>query len=313
MDAKPAPPISDRMPFSHVVIVGVGLIGASLGLALKRQSTPPTLLGVARRPLTPAGLAAVDAWSSSIEAALERLPATAQTLVVLTVPLSQMKPMLASLKGFPGIITDAGSVKQTVVAEADTTLEAGHRFVGSHPMAGSERSGADAARADLFLGKPCVVTPTPATSNADLQAIEAFWQAVGMHTLRLSAREHDRQAAAVSHLPHAAACLLVEAAEAWGGQHIASTGFATTTRLAASNPPMRADIMLHNREQLSDALRDYRDRIDQLLALLDRQDHPALLARLHAIAEVRQHWTAPSLLPGPPPTPPASDSPIASS
>lgn len=279
-------------PFTRVVIVGVGLIGGSIALALRRLGQPPQLVGITRGNASAEELN-VDVVSQSLRDTVEALDEidALDTLVILAVPLSKTRSTLEQLVDFPGIITDAGSVKGTVLSAADDVLRAGHRFVGSHPMAGSERKGCEAARANLFDGKPCVLTPAPGRDDlvADVERVEAFWRSIGMKTMRMSVADHDHKVAVISHLPHAAACLLVELAEQLGGREVASTGFADTTRLAASNPPMRADIMLDNRAELIGALGAMSDRIQALSEMLRTGDRDALTAYLEHIREAKLH------------------------
>lgn len=144
----------------------------------------------------------------------------------------------------------------------------------------------------MFHGKPCILTPEADTDPRALKLVESMWQALGMKLLHMSALEHDQQVAATSHLPHAAAALLVHAATQLGGWDVASTGFHDTTRLASSNPPMRADILMANRAQILETLRTFAGSIEHLAALLERSDRAAILKLLEEAQAAREQWLA---------------------
>ena len=334
--------------WSSVVIVGCGLLGTSLGLALRGTGWRGTIVGVARREATLAAakrmggidrgcisvdeaMAAVAEAASGVacgaDAGAEPQPGTTDAcvreastagsgpvLVVMGVPLGHFDAVFEQLAGHGAmlmqrgaVLTDVGSTKASVLASATRHLPTGlaARFVGSHPMAGSERQGPEHATADLFAGKPCVTTPIEAntvdlnaadapvpTDPAALAGVEAMWWAIGMRVLRLTPAEHDEQVAAISHLPHAAACLLIETVEQLGGWEIASTGLRDTTRLASSNPPMRADIMAANREAIDAALGRFIQNAQRLREAIfaSGEDPETLLAYLHARRDRRDRW-----------------------
>jgi len=281
---------------ARIVIVGTGLLGGSLALALKspgRVGGPHrgAIVGVGRTAATLERARAIggfDAVSDDLPAALN-----GAGLVVLATPLSTFDALLAGVAeaGEAGlIVTDVGSTKSGPLRAARRRLPAKMRFVGAHPMAGSERRGPESADAGLFAGRPCIVCREADTDPAAADAVSDLWRSVGMRVRAMTAATHDRETAAVSHLPHAAAVMLVEAAEALGGWEVASTGFRDTTRLASSNPPMRRDIMLENRDALREALGVLRARIDRLVARLDTGDPQALLADLEAARDQREAW-----------------------
>src|SRR5690606_25253862 len=155
-------------------------------------------------------------------------------------------------------------------------------FVGSHPMAGNEGQGPDAADADLCRGKPCIITPDPRAPAEAVAMVESLWATLGMTILRMSPDEHDLQVAAISHLPHLVSVMLVKVAEQMGGWAIASTGFRDTTRLASSNPPMRADIIDANRSHVVATLNALGAVLDELKAKIELGEHDAVLAMLEA-------------------------------
>lgn len=165
-------------------------------------------------------------------------------------------------------------------------------FVGSHPMAGSEQQGPEAATATLFDGKPCVVTPEADTDPGALAKVESLWRLLGMALLHMDATAHDEQAATISHVPHLASVMLVRVAMRRGGWDLASTGFRDTTRLASSNPPMRADILAANREAVARALRELRAECDAILETLDAGGRGTLLEMLEEAKGARDAWIA---------------------
>ena len=277
----------------QVTIIGTGLLGTSIGLALRAAGFAGRIVGVGRRQATvekACALGGVDRASTDLA---EVLPDS--QLAIVCVPLGRFATLLEQIARHDHhglIITDVGSAKGCVLDAAHRFLPFPERFVGSHPMAGSERQGPDAARADLFQAKPCIITPEPDTALPALRAIESLWSTLGMSVIRMSARQHDRKTAVISHLPHALAVLLVRVATERGGWEIASTGFRDTTRLASSNPPMRVDIMVANRDEIIDAVDGLRDQLHSLRTTLADGDAEALRDLLHGAKSARDAWLA---------------------
>ena len=276
----------------HITIVGTGLLGASLGLALKARGYTGTVAGVARSVDTldrARGVGAIDRGETELAKAVGEGPG----LVVVAVPLSQFTSVFAELAPLqrPGlVITDVGSTKAGVCETADRLLIQPGAFVPAHPMAGSERSGPDHADADLFVGKPCVLTPTNHTEPDALKKVDAMWRSLGMNVLRMSPADHDDAVATVSHLPHALAALLMNVVEERGGLDIASTGLRSTSRLASGDPGMRADILTSNRDALISSLDMFQRHLDALrTALRDGRDGVVLDTLTDAKA-VRDRW-----------------------
>lgn len=274
-----------------IVIAGTGLLGASLALALKAAGHTGRIVGVGRRPETLERARAVGGFDDT-STDLGAAAAKAQ-LAVLATPLSAFDRLLAELSTTAPaglIVTDVGSTKVGPLAAARRHLPPHVRFVGAHPMAGSERQGPEAADAELFRGRPCIVCRETDTDDRAAATVAAMWERVGMTVLEMTAEQHDRKTAAVSHLPHAAAVALVLAADQLGGWDVASTGFRDTTRLASSNPPMRRDIMLENRHALRDAIATFRHELDRLEEHLAAGDGEALLQHLDAARRERDDW-----------------------
>lgn len=275
----------------RITIIGPGLLGASVGLGLKRAGYGGTIVGVARRRATldeAVRRGAIDQATDDLAAAV-----AGSGLAIVAVPLGGFDAVFAALAEHDHdglIITDVGSTKRSVQDAADRRLPDPTRFVAAHPMAGSEQTGPGAAKGDLFEGKPCILCPADGCRPDAVATVEALWASLGMRLLRMSADEHDRAAAAASHLPHAAACTLVAVAEALGGWDVASTGFRDTTRLASSNPPMRADIMRANRGPLVETIERCRDELATLAAMVQADDPDALVAWLEARKAARDLW-----------------------
>ncbi|MCJ7543099.1 MAG: prephenate dehydrogenase [Phycisphaerae bacterium] len=271
----------------HVTIIGAGLLGGSAALAIQRACRGVHIAGVGRRQKSLDQALTVGAIDSAhLEAAT---PAARSDLVILATPvgafgkyLQQIAPHLK--RGV--LVTDVGSTKATVVRTAEAILGRGGPFVGSHPMAGSERKGARFARADLFAGATCIVTPTASTPAALVRRVERFWHALGARTVRMAPAAHDRAMAAVSHLPHALAALLAllppRAALAVAGQ-----GLADMTRLAGGDVEVWRDIFLTNRAAMLSVIDEFDEQLMALRDLMELGDGDRLL-RLLASAKKRR-------------------------
>lgn len=248
----------------RVAIVGVGLLGGSIGLALKAAGFKGRVLGVGRtqETLDKARLrGCIDESTRDVADALGK-----DTLVVIATPVRTILAVLdrigaSSARG--AIITDAGSTKAVICDRAARVLGEPARFIGAHPMAGGEMTGPEHARADLFRARPCILTPARDADAGALAVVESFWATMGMQLTRSTAAEHDRMVAGISHLPHAIACALVTMAARGDAMAIASTGFRDTTRLASGDAALWTDIFGTNRRNVCDA-------IDSLIAELTR-------------------------------------------
>jgi prephenate dehydrogenase len=185
------------------------------------------------------------------------------------------------------VVTDAGSVKACVVEQLEPIL--GSRFIGAHPMAGSERSGLAAARADLFAGAPCLITPTSASDAAALQVVSGFWKELGCSVTTMSPPEHDRLVARISHLPHALAFALVNLVLDTlpaGSHHLAGGSFRDATRVAASDPALWTGILTENRTEVAAALREMSKLLESMATALGDENPDSLLDFL---ARAKQH------------------------
>ncbi len=282
----------------------MGLIGGSVALALKKAQTKPGsmhIIGLGRNPASLASalqLGVIDQGLDIDQADLQASLADAD-VILIAAPVAQTSGILARIKPHLNphtVITDAGSTKSDVLACAQTILaEQFNQFVGGHPIAGAEKSGVTAARADLFVGKNVVLTPTTNTQAEALARITEFWQACGAKVSNMPAQAHDEIFASVSHLPHLLAFALVDelaaranAAELFG---FAASGFRDFTRIAGSHPEMWRDISLANKDALLKELAAYQDELARLKTLLQNQDGAGLEALFSRASLARNAWS----------------------
>lgn len=273
----------------RLAIIGLGLMGGSLGLALKARGFAGRVTGYTRsaeRRQTALTRGAVDEVYDTPQAAVRDADVVVYCAPILAIP-PLVRETLGDLK--PGaILTDVGSTKDDLVGELTAAVkEAGAAFVGSHPIAGSEKQSIDAARPGLYEGATVVITPTGDEPDGVVAAVESLWKGTGALVYRMSPGDHDRMLARTSHLPHVAAALLV-AAVARGGVAVSEfcgSGFRDTTRVAEGAPEIWMDILATNRVAVADELRALRAEIDLFIAGLDHSDLPALQ---RVLSEARQ-------------------------
>ena len=288
-----------------LVICGVGLIGGSFALALRQAGLVERIVGVGRRPEP---LAAARELGIIDEAAADWAEALAGAeLVMLAMPVGQMDAVAAAIAPHlePGtIVTDAGSTKRDVI-EAIYRHFGDHlaTVVPAHPIAGAEKSGPTAARADLYRQRKVVVTPLPENNPAVVARVRELWEACGAVLREMSPQDHDRVFAAVSHLPHLLAFGLVHdlAGRANAEQlfSYAASGFRDFTRVAGSHPEMWRDICVANRHSLLAELDAYLTELAYLRALLADSNGPALERVFDEASRARNTW-ADKAFPAPP-------------
>lgn len=259
--------------FGRVAIVGLGLMGASLGLALKRAKIAKKVVGFARRAETRNKALAnkiVDIAYDRIEDAVK-----GADFIVLCAPVSVIPDLARQCRSAlakDAVMTDVGSVKAGIVAGAEKLFSKGDvRFAGSHPIAGSEQHGLEAARADLYQGATVVITPTRRTSKRALRLVKQLWRVLGAGVVLVSPEVHDRIIARTSHLPHLIAALL---AGCVGRNAVArhgsfcGTGFKDTTRIAEGDPALWRDILESNYPHLKKELAVFAKQLERLSAEL---------------------------------------------
>nr|WP_254601849.1 prephenate dehydrogenase/arogenate dehydrogenase family protein [Cupriavidus taiwanensis] len=283
------------MHFSRVVIVGVGLIGGSLALALKRAGVVGTVVGVGRSAASlqkALDLGVID------EAATLADAARGASVIVLCAPVAQNFALLHALEPHlqPGtIVTDAGSTKSDVIIAAKTALgDKAAQFVPAHPIAGRELNGVEAALPDLYAGRKAVLCPLQENARADVAAVRAMWESAGADCHVMSAVQHDAVFAAVSHLPHVLSYALVaqvaNAEDAALKLDFAGGGFRDFTRIAASSPEMWRDICVANREALLRELNTYQSVLAHLKMLIEKGDGDALERIFARASKTRLAW-----------------------
>lgn len=282
--------------FKKIAIFGVGLIGGSFALALKKAGVVEQVVGVGRQLATlqrAQELGIIDAIASSVADAV-----AGAELILIAAPVAQTGAILASIEPHlqaGAIVTDAGSTKSDVVLAARTALGGKiAQFVPGHPIAGREQNGPEAALAELYAGKKVVLAPLPENAEQDIARVAAAWQQCGALIHRLSPQQHDAVFAAVSHLPHVLAYALVD--DIANKPHAASlfqyaaSGFRDFTRIAGSSPEMWRDISLANREALLGELDAYLLQLTRLRGLLAAGDGPGLEAVYSNAQQARHNW-----------------------
>ncbi len=284
------------MQFQKITIIGVGLLGGSIGLAVKKRRLAGEIAGFVRHAASfkeceKAG--AVDFTTTDLLAAVSNAD-----FVILCTPLAQMLPlarqMLPALKR-GAIVTDVGSVKAGVVRELEPLIaKAGAHFIGSHPMAGAEKTGVVASRADLFAGAACVVTATKRTNATALRKVEQFWKSLGARVLKLSPELHDTLVSRSSHLPHVLAATLVNLvlhpAQPKAQAALCATGFRDTTRIASGSPEMWRDIALANRNNLLQSVDALVGQLNQFQAALKSGNAKAVEKIFTTAKQRRDNW-----------------------
>lgn len=272
-------------------IAGVGLIGGSLGLAARRAGLAGEIVGLGR---SRANLDVALARGALDRAGSEPGILADCDLVVLATPVAAIVPTAAAIaRHLPdgAVVTDAGSVKEAVVGPAAAALGARLRFVGGHPIAGTERNGAAAAEEELFRGARCVLTPVDSTDRAALDLVRRLWEGVGMSVVEMAPRDHDEVLALTSHAPHVVAFALAQLAGAAAGAGVdplpfAGPSFRGATRVASSSPEVWRDILAANAPAVGRVVRALAERL-RGLAGLAASDPAALLRALEEAREVR--------------------------
>jgi prephenate dehydrogenase len=284
------------MLFERVAIIGVGLIGGSFALALKQAKACAHVVGAGRSAANlrrARELGVIDSIAPDAVAAAHNAD-----LVLLATPVAQFLRLfreVASVLGPRALVTDGGSTKRDVIAAARAALGRKiSQFVPAHPIAGAEKSGAEAASAELFRDRRVILTPLPENLESTVKKVQDAWAACGARIARMDAEEHDAILGAVSHLPHVLAYALVhEFASREDGAQLfahAAGGFRDFTRIASSHPEMWRDICIANSDRILDELRRYRKKLDALGKLLEAGDGAALEKLFAEARAARDKW-----------------------
>ncbi|MEE8359579.1 MAG: prephenate dehydrogenase [Candidatus Omnitrophota bacterium] len=260
-----------------IAIIGVGLIGGSIGLAVKSKRLACKVVGIGHR-------------QSSINSALKCGAIDIGTLnpkegvkdadiVILATPILSMVNMVKRIAPFlkeGAILTDVGSTKEALTRQIEKALPKSVGFVGGHPMAGSEKRGVDQAKKDLFRDSLCILTNTRSTNKGFLNTIKCFWKEIGADVVVLSARKHDRIVSQISHLPHMVVFSILAGIDS-ESLKFASSGFCDTTRIAASDPKIWRDIAVTNKDEILRSIRAFKKNLSTLDRAINRTDSAALL------------------------------------
>ncbi|HEU6448709.1 MAG TPA: prephenate dehydrogenase/arogenate dehydrogenase family protein [Verrucomicrobiae bacterium] len=284
------------MQFRKITIIGVGLLGGSIGLAARKFRIAREIAGYVRRKET---IRDCETFGATDYATMDLLAAVSDAdLVILCTPLAQMRSLVEQ---FPpalkrgAIVTDVGSVKADVVRELQSLIAtAGAHFIGSHPMAGAEKTGVSAARADLFQNAVCVLTPTKKSNTAAVKKLERFWKSLGARVLKLAPEQHDLFVSRTSHLPHVVAAALanqvLHPANSKSQSQLCASGFRDTTRIASGSPEMWRDIALSNRKNLSRSLDAFISELRKFQRTLKTADAKAISKFFEQAKFRRDNW-----------------------
>ncbi|MBC2604674.1 prephenate dehydrogenase/arogenate dehydrogenase family protein [Pelagicoccus albus] len=276
--------------FKSIAIVAPGLLGASLAIAISEKGLAQNVAIWARRQ------AAVDAlksqsWCQKASVDLEEACQDAE-LIVLCSPVNSiisLSQQIATIAQNSPIVTDVGSVKDEIVRECQTALVGKARFIGSHPMAGSEKTGMENACSTLFDGKTCFVTPTDDSDPEALEKTIAFWKAVGSQVVVENPQKHDEIVAQVSHLPHVIATSLSTflASRCPAAADYCGNGLRDTTRVASGSPALWQEIIAQNRTEVLKAIADFQTHLKKLYHQIEEKTDSKLFQELSLGKEFR--------------------------
>ena len=273
----------DKMKhWDTVAIIGVGLIGGSIGLALRRGGLASKIIGIGRRTSSLRAAkkcGAVDATTTNIQRGVRDAD-----LVVVCTPVGQIiEHVQQAAESCPDecLITDAGSTKSRIVAALETSLPKNSTFVGSHPMTGSEKTGPLSAREDLFDNRLVIVTPTRRTKQKSIEEVEVFWQSLGADVRRMLPKAHDGAIAIVSHLPHLVASALAGATPEQL-LPLAATGWRDTTRVASGDVELWRDILGQNKDNVLESLGVFEKWLARFRKALESNDQTRVAKLLQA-------------------------------
>lgn len=289
--------------FERVVVIGIGLIGGSFARALKKLDSPPMVRAIDTDELSL--LWAVEervidqGATPDSDLISEWLAPGGSDLVIIATPARKAIEWLAVIggMGFDGVITDVASTKGGVLSAAASLLAHPTKFVGGHPMAGSERSGVKAARDDLFAGAYWLLTPSADTDPDAYRSVHALVSSIGARVISVDATEHDQAVAIVSHVPHVAAAALVDLAASHAGDggelmRLAAGGFKDTTRIAAGSPELWTGICLDNADAVATGISELRDVLRDFEVRVRARNADAITEWFAGAAEVRRSMPA---------------------
>ena len=280
--------------FDTVAVVGLGLIGGSFAMDVRRLGLAKRILGYDNNSEYRAEITSRNLVDYLADAPDEKL-AEAQ-LVMLSVPVKAFAEVLSNIRphlSTSAIVTDTGSVKSPLLKLMRTPVYTGIRFVGGHPIAGSENFGPLAAKENLFSGKRCILTPEMDTDRDVVRKVCEIWESIGSMVSEMDAEDHDQMFASVSHLPHLLAYASIQAISDSSTPEALShsgAGLKDFSRIASSSPEMWADIFLENQENLLSRMNTFKDVVTSLEDAIKRNDKEKLIELLARAKTERDRW-----------------------
>jgi prephenate dehydrogenase len=267
------------MNLNKISIIGLGLIGGSLALALKSSGFKGEITGIGRREdnlIRAKEMGMIDTFSTNHADGVNDAD-----LIVLASPVGQFEEIANNIKNnlkTGSIVTDVGSVKTTIVRKLDAIMPQGVSFVGAHPIAGKECSGIEASNCDLFRNAKCIITPSPSSADHAIEEVIGLWESVGAVILHMSPEEHDLIFAAVSHLPHVIAYATVNTIMEVNPNilHFGGTGLKDMSRIALSPADLWRDICAFNKDEVLKVLNKFSSSISNLTDLIEKSDWSGL-------------------------------------
>jgi len=275
--------------FKRVVIIGVGLIGGSIGLDIKKKKLAREVIGVARRESSrkkALKYKTVDRATLDLKSAV-----SSADLVIIATPLgsiAKIAHLSAKYMKKGAILSDVGSTKRVIVEKIEKIVKNNIFFVGSHPMAGSDESGPRNASSDLFKGAPLILTRTKKTNPKALNKIRKFWNKLGSRVTLLSPKKHDELVSLVSYLPHAVSCAIVSS-QTKDSVKLAAGSFRDTTRVSMSEVTLWKDIFITSASDTLRTLRKFKEKIGELEKALRKKDSKRILSILTKTKYVRKN------------------------
>ena len=288
------------MLLSKIIIVGAGLLGGSLGLALKKRQLAELVIGVDSNPKSleeALRLGVIDRSAAHLTEAFEFLDFPVEAdhaekkrpkerfseLLVVCTPVGFITDLILEAAAIAGerrlLITDVGSTKQEIARKLDKQLPPQVRYVGSHPIAGSEKSGSVNANADLFVGRLTILTPTGEETVVETAFLEHFWNLLGSTVIQIPPKQHDSILARTSHFPHLISSLLLQTLKI-GDSVMVGPGFRSATRLAAGDPALWTDIFFSNQEAVFDVIEAMQKQLESVRRMLDGGNRTGMLKLL---------------------------------
>jgi prephenate dehydrogenase len=277
--------------FKKIAIVGVGLIGGSIGLAVKKRHLADKLIGIGRSEVS---LERALKRNAVDEVSLDKSKVKNADLVILATPVEKIVPLIKELLPHleeGTVITDVGSTKRKIIDEVEEFLPPSVYFIGGHPLAGSEKKGVESANADLFENSICFLVPCKSTDEeSPLRNLKSFWKTLGAHPVIIPAEMHDFLMAGISHLPHIVAVALVNSVSgvSWKGKELiefAGQGWRDTTRISGGSPEVWTDIISSNRDKLLLFMEKFDKELGRIRRALKKKDFKKLKKVLERAAK----------------------------